>query len=213
MPPRSGRPSTRFVEIELSIRIETQPVPYIALYSFNSCKRFCTLLVVYTANTSGWAVRNLIRTTCVDRREAGHALALRARAEGEFQVSRSSYSFFLLLKCEDFGRSIFYLKVPHRELRNWGGTGFPPHFSICSNFAGSCPIELKIELCTDQEHSSPFPGCFCDSTIFGTPLAQFSSQGGPKIYKSSKTPFHSGIFGVSGPENVCYACYSGRRTF
>ena len=69
--------------------------------------------------------------------------------------------------------------------------------------------KLKIELWSDQPHSSPFPGCFCDSMTFGTPLAHFSGQGGPKIYKSSKTLFHSGIFGVWGPENVCLGMLFG----
>ena len=85
----------------------------------------------------------------------------------------------------------------------------PPRLAICSNFMSFGPIELKIELRTDQPHSSPFPGCFCDSTIFGTPLGHFSSQGGPKIYKSSKTLFHSGIFGIWGPENVCLGMLFG----
>ena len=80
------------------------------------------------------------------------------------------------------------LKVWLRERPNRGEPG-STRFSICSNFAGSCPIELKIELCTDREHSRPFPGCFCDSTIFGTPLAQFSSQGGQKFTKVAKHRF------------------------
>ena len=90
-----------------------------------------------------------------------------------------------------------------------GGEVTSPRFAICSNFASFGPIELKIELCTDQSHSSLFPGCFCDSAIFGTPLGHFSSQGGPKIYKGSKTLFHSGIFVVWGPENVCLGMLFG----
>ena len=50
----------------------------------------------------------------------------------------------------------------------------------------SCRILLKIELHTDQEHSYRFPECFCDSVIFGTPLAHFSSQGASKITRLTR---------------------------
>ena len=66
----------------------------------------------------------------------------------------------------------------------------PPHYVIGSNFMRSCRILLKIELHTDQEHSYRFPECFCDSVIFGTPLAHFSSQGASKITKVTHTLSH-----------------------
>ena len=63
---------------------------------------------------------------------------------------------------------------------------FPPRNHFSSIFASFCPIKLKIELHTDQPFSYRFPECFCDLKIFATPLAHFSSQGGPKRDKSSQ---------------------------
>ena len=75
------------------------------------------------------------------------------------------------------------------------------------------PIELKIELCTDQSHSSLFPGCFCDSTIFGTPLAQFSSQGGQKITKVEKNRFRMVFSGFRDRKTcVMHAIRAAKRS-
>ena len=88
-------------------------------------------------------------------------------------------------------RQSFKVLTPRRSEVGGGGKGtFPPHYVIGSNFMRSCRILLKIELHTDQEHSYRFPECFCDSVIFGTPLAHFSSQGASKITKVTHTLSH-----------------------
>ena len=80
----------------------------------------------------------------------------------------------------------FHLRTLTESSKTRGGEvdDFPHRNCFSSIFASFCPIKLKIELHIDQPFSYRFPECFCDLKIFATPLAHFSSQGGPKRDKS-----------------------------
>ena len=88
------------------------------------------------------------------------------------------------------------LKLSGNVLRKWGvKLEFPPHFSFRAQINSSSPIDLKIEMCTDQPYSKRFPGCFSDSTIFDTPLDRFLTIGAKNGAKVGQKPVKYKILG------------------
>ena len=86
-----------------------------------------------------------------------------------------------LFQCKLHWKSVQTLKVPVRNPSEVGERDpFPPLDDLSYFLMSSYPIDPRIELLIDLDHSSLNPRCFCHSVIFSTPPAHFSRHGDQK---------------------------------